>query len=164
MEQRKMYTFNTGGNPMGTIVGLLLFLGVLYLLFRLASFVLKILWWVSPLLLIATLIINRKVVLDYVQMIGGLFKRNPVSGGITLGLTIIGFPLVTLYLFGKAMLIKKAEEMKAQAPGSGGSPAYSESDLVDYEELESKPLDLPAPQRPSRAKEEDGKYDELFES
>ncbi len=171
MNQQKSFSFNSGGNPLGTIVGLALLIGVLYLLFKLAAFAFRILWYAAPFLLIATLIINRKVVIDYIRLISGLFKRNTLWGGAAIAFTVIAFPLVSLYLFGKAMMIKRAQEAGEYVdnnPGADtGRSSYRESDLVDYEELESRPLDLPAPQRPTPPPPDggsDGKYDDLFKS
>jgi ABC-type multidrug transport system fused ATPase/permease subunit len=175
MDQQKSFSFNSGGNPLGTIVGLALLIGVFYLLFRLTAFIFRILWIASPFLLIATLIINRKVVTDYIRLISSLFKRSPLWGGAGIAFTVIAFPLVSVYLFGKAMMIKRAKEAQeyvdnnTYSEADTGRAAYRDSDLVDYEELESRPLDLPAPQRPSPPPPSDGggndsKYDDLFKS
>jgi hypothetical protein len=159
MQRRIYYQTGGGGNPFGSIFSLIFMVLFFVGLFYLANFIFKILWWVAPALLIITLIIDYKVVTNYLKWVGSSFRRNWVFG-ILLGLlTVLGFPLVSAFLFGKALFkrkIKKArEDYEAQTKGT----------LIDYEEVDSEPhinIELP-PSPPPREKEKDSRYDDLFE-
>lgn len=166
----------TGGNPISTIAGLVILVLVFVALFMLARFVFRILTFLSPVLIIAALILDYKVVVGYGKWLLDLVRRNPVSGVVAILLTIFGFPLVAAFLAGKALFtrnLKKAR--KEQQKGLRG-------EYIDFEEVEEEPpLQLPelSRQRPKmkeeplppkeepstkkKTREEDDPYDHLFE-
>ncbi|HMQ49841.1 MAG TPA: hypothetical protein PKA00_20430 [Saprospiraceae bacterium] len=105
-------------------------------LYYIARFIFTILLYLSPLLLIAALVIDRKVVLDYIKWLVGLFKSSPATGMITALLSIVGFPLVSAYLLIKALLKKRIRQVAEEVRST------REGEFIEYEELDSEPLDL----------------------
>ncbi len=99
-------------------------------------------FWIAgmamPFLLIATLIINYKVVLNYGKMLMRLLQNNVLFGIVAILLTVLAFPVVVLFLFGQALLYRKMnkwqEEVKKQKEGG---------DFSDFEEVSSETLELP---------------------
>lgn len=137
---------NKSGNPWNIIIGVavivILISGVLWAL-RMAF---TLLYYLSPLLIIAALIIDYKVVLDYLKWVRNTFRRDAISGVIIGILSIVGFPVLSAYFLTRALMkkqIKKAQhEYERRQNG----------DLVDYEELET---DFPPRQKAERTINDD---------
>jgi hypothetical protein len=131
---------------------------VLIGLFYLASFVLKILYWVAPVLFIASLIIDHKVFLGYFGWISKLLKRNLLVGIGSIFLSLFFFPFVSLFLLGSALFKKKIREAEQDAV------RRRDGDLIDYEEVDTESLELPRLEKrePPRSDDPKGKYDEFF--
>lgn len=163
MTNRSFYQF--GGNnrsPLGGIVGILV--GILFLvaLFSFVQFLFKLLWYALPVIVIATAIIDHKVLLSYFGWVGRLFKRNVLYGLLVAVLTIVAAPVVALFLLGKALLKKKVNEVKNEMERK------QQGELIEYEELESETMELPTLEPPVVTKRSDpstgqkGGYDDMF--
>jgi hypothetical protein len=136
-----MIYFSNGGqqNRMGGTgsLGCLIF-GILGLAFAFYSlyWLFQLLWWASPVLLILALLVNWRSVADTGRSYIALLRRNPVVGLLTIGLSVVAFPILSLFLLLKALgyrqLTKFQEQVKQQQ-------SRMEGDFVDFEELESKP-------------------------
>lgn len=87
-----------------------------------------LLYWIAPVLLIATAFINYKVLLNYVTMIGRLVRKNPIMGIGAGALSFFFYPVVSLFLFGQAMLYRKVDQFKKAEEAKKG-------EYVDYEEI-----------------------------
>lgn len=146
---------NIGGNPLNSITGIILMVLFLLGLFYLARFIFNLLYWLAPVMLVATLIIDYKVVTGYIQWLISMVKRNTLVGVGAIILTIFGFPVVSAFLLGKALFKKKVKEAKSNFE------TRRREEFVEFEELESERLDLPEiePQKKSKNSE----YDQLFD-
>lgn len=128
---------NNQGSPFNTILGIVaMVLGLLFLLF-LARFIFRILWYLSPLILIGALIVDFKGVVNFGKWIIALYKRDTILGVVSTILTIFGFPLVAGFLLGKGLFKKRARDLRQE------QQKRREGEFVDFEELDSKPLELP---------------------
>jgi uncharacterized membrane protein YfhO len=129
----KNYQYRFGG-PFNWIIAIV----AIILVFFLISQLVKILWWLAaalmPILLIATLIINRSVVFDFVKSIRNLYKRSLGAGVVATALTVIGSPFVVLFLFGKAMLVRKIDKFKKEAEVENENKF---GEYIQYEEVDS---------------------------
>ena len=164
MNQRQQYTFGVKSSPMGTIgailtFGLILF-GIYYLI-KGAYFVLGI---IAPILLIATLIIDYKVVTGYIKSIYTNLKKNPLLGIGMIILTVLASPLVAGYLFAKAWMKRSIKKFMGEVPNPNvpNDKGYTEYEEV-VEEDEQDFLILPEVEQPKPVKKDDNKYDDLFE-
>ncbi|MEM9990439.1 MAG: hypothetical protein AAF738_01680 [Bacteroidota bacterium] len=84
------------------IVGILTIFLLVIGFFYVAKLGFQLLKWIAPALLIATLIINHKVFLNYFLWLKRLFQKSLLSGiGMTL-VTIVFHPVVALLLFFRA--------------------------------------------------------------
>ena len=163
MSTQHRYQFGGNGNnksPFSGMVGVAVAIIFFIALFYFLNFLFWLLWKILPLLVIATAIIDAKVIMDFFGWIGRLFKRNWIMGLAAGGLTIIGAPVVALFLLGRALLRKKIktvqEDVKRQREG----------EFVEYEEIESETLDLPKLEprpepKPEEAPKKNG-YEDLF--
>jgi hypothetical protein len=162
----------TDNSPFGTIIGLLLMALIFVGLFMLAGFIFRILAYLAPALIILALILDYKVVLNYGKWLINTVKRNPVLGIAAIVLTVIGFPLVSAFLAGKAFLTRSAKKGRRQQEGE------TPGEYIDFEEVEEEPLELPelreikreqqekppATKKENSGKKEDSdKYDDLFD-
>lgn len=132
-------------------VGLIVMIAVLIGLFYIARGIFTILAWAAPVLLIITLIIRHQVVISYGKMVWNLLRKNPLMGIIAVVLTIIGFPVVALALFGKALLDRKVVQLSDRA-----EKAYRD-EFTEYEEIEDESLELPDMER-----EQKRPYDDMI--
>lgn len=153
MTYRKTSSFRLDG-----ITSILILIGFLVAMYFIVKYTLIALTVVAPILLIAAFIIDRSVIFNYVKWIGSTLKSNPLLGIGAILFTIFGYMLVFPFLFGKAVLKKKFKQAQQQYENE------RDGELIDFEELESKPnrekpLDLP-----KLKKQETGtEYDRLFE-
>lgn len=138
---------NLNGNPVNSIVGIVLMIVFLIGMFYVAQFVFRILYFLAPFMLIATLIINYRVVTGYLQWVLALVKRNPVMGIGAGILTVLGFPIISAFLLVKAIMLKKVDQAQEKAR------IRREGELIDYEEVDSEELVPPIQYEEKRRRE-----------
>lgn len=130
-------------NPLNTIFSLVMLVIVFMLIFFVARGVFRLLTWLAPFLFIATLILDYKVVLAYGKYLLRTLDRNIFWGIIMTVLTVVGFPLVIAFLFGKALLFRKVDRVVKE------KEQKQKEEFVPYEEVEDEDddaneyLDLP---------------------
>jgi len=144
-------------NPISAIMGVLFLLVGLFALLWVAKSIFTILAWIAPLLLIATLIIDYRTVLNYGKWILNKLNDNFLSGVIYVLLTIFGFPVVSLFLFGKALLSRKIRSIEQSLQDE------QQGQYADFEIVEEEPivLDLPPIERRKEHRKDD--YEQLFD-
>lgn len=129
----------------------------LFVLFWLAKSIFTILAWLAPALLIAAVIIDYNTVLNYGKWLVNQLRFNTLNGILFTLLTVFGFPVVTLFLFGKSLFRKKMKALekdyREQKEGM-----YTDYEIVD-EEVE--PLELPPLERRKSSTQDD--YEQLFD-
>jgi uncharacterized membrane protein len=152
MENRQN-NFQYRSSPLGGIVGLLVILGILYLLFMTVKGVWSILAFLAPILFIIAMILRFRVVTDYGKMLWNTIKEEPIRGIAYSVLSVIGFPAVSAFLFFKAFTLRKVEKM--------AKPKYDE-----YEEIAEDEdfLELPEMEIQEQTKDASSSdYEELFD-
>ncbi len=160
--QERMYQFRTGGSsPLGGIGSLLVAVLFLVGMFYFMKFLFTLLFWLLPVTLIATAIIDHKVILNYIGWVGGTFRRNALRGLLVAALSIVGAPVVSVFLLGRAWLGK---QFKTFAQEAQKAQAETTED-VEYEEVESETMELPTLEKPKAPAAEPTKgnsYEEFF--
>jgi hypothetical protein len=129
------------------IAGILLFIALFYI----AKGVFWVLTWLSPVLLIATLVLDYKVVTDYLLMLWNMILRSPISGILFTAISFVAFPITALYLFGRAWfgyyIRKKTRENASFFQQFQENAKQQESEeFVSYEEIKDGFLDEATPQ------------------
>ena len=110
------------------LIGFLLFLAIaIAILISVVKFAFKLLFGIFPFLLLATLFIDRSVFSEYVSKIQSLWKENWILGGGAIVLSFVGIPLVSLYLFIKALNRKQQK------------PKVKKEEWIPYEEIVEEP-------------------------
>lgn len=140
--------FQIKGNTWGAIALLVIVLIGLFFIARGIFWLLSVL---APILLIAAVIIDHKVVLNYVQWLVGMLKRNILVGLAAVVLSVIGYPIVFAFLLGRAIMNKRIKDFDKQ------ERAYREGELVDFEELPNRTPRVELPDDNPDAGNEGGK-------
>jgi len=120
------------------IVALIVAAVSIYLLFKLAGFVLNILSWLALPLLLVTFIIKKEVVIDYGKWLWSSLRSNAIMGILFTLLTIVGFPLVSFFLFVKALNYDRWASLRS----SMTTPGQSRTEEADFEIIDEEPLIL----------------------
>ena len=155
-----MSIYQSRGFRGGSILGILLFVLAIVAVVIVAKGIFKLLALIAPLLLIVALVLNYRVVTDFVTSIWRLLKRNPLAGILAVVLCVVFHPLVAAYLAVRAGLSRKLKSMQEEYVNR------RDGELVDYTEVREETLELPrrhpaAPQAESRVVDTD--YEELFD-
>lgn len=117
----------TKANPIVLLVG---FAFIVIMLFWVAKSVFSLLSWISPVVFLAAVVINYKVVLGYGKWLIGSVKRNPIFGIVAILFSIIGFPVVSIFLLLRALATR------------GVSNPMKDTAFTPYEEVQDDFLDL----------------------
>lgn len=158
-----MHTSPANRSPFSGLVGIVVAIAFFVALFWFVQFLFKLLWWLLPVMVIATAVIDHKVILNFFGWIGSLFKRNPLYGLLAGVLTIVGAPVVALFLLGRALIGKKINDLKQAVEEK------QQGEFVEYEEVSSETLELPQleerpqPEPQSSVNKKENGYEDLFE-
>ena len=117
-------------NPLTALIGILILGAFIYGFTILAWGTFKLLMYVAPVFFIAAALINYKVYISLWQKIKTRFRTSFLSGITFILLLVVGFPLVSVYLFFKALLANKIEIMQKNF-----TSRTSES-FADFEEVD----------------------------
>ena len=169
-------TFNTSSgknpNPFSSLMSLLMFFGVVALVIMIMYGFVKILYLVAPILLVITLVINYRIVSDYLVNIFETFKTDLFMGVVKVAFNALFYPFVIGYLFIKALFYRKMGNIRKQFENQINQKQgeqYAEyeeiSTEIGSEKTDTKPeepiiLDLPKP----KEKNKSNPYDNLFDN
>ena len=145
------------------IIGFVVLVGILVLLFFVAKGLFSILSLAAPVLIALALIINYKTVVNYLRFMLGLLRRNVLGGIIAIILSVVGFPILSGVLFGKAILDRKVKRLQE------ARKADEQGEEVDYEEVirpeREDSLKLPQMEKPKpepKPEPKENPYKDLF--
>ncbi len=151
-------SFQVGGkpnNPFGSIFSLLIIIGIFILLIFMVTGFIKLLYLVAPVLLIATLLINYRLVADYVMGVFETFKTDIVFGIVKVVFSVFCYPFVIGWLFAKAMFYRKVTKIQKDLEQQMGlSTEKSITEVTDYEEISSDLNTDEPPKKTSQKKPE----------
>lgn len=143
------------------IIGFIFLVISFVALFFLAKGIFTVLSWIAPVLIVGALIINYRTIINYFRFMLSLLQRNPLTGIVAVILSVIGFPILSGVLFGKAILDRKVKKLVE------AHHAKEQDEYVDYEEVipqkKEQTLDLPPLEKEATApKAKDNRYEDLF--
>jgi len=141
------------------IIGFVFLVSILVLLFFVAKGIFSVLTMIAPVLIVLALIINYKTVVNYLRFMLGLLRRNVLGGIIAIILSVVGFPILSGVLFGKAILDRKVKRLRQ------AHEANERGEEVDYEEVirpeREDSLKLPNLEKP-KPEVKENPYKDLF--
>ena len=143
-------SFQVGGspkNPFGSIINVVIFFGALVLMYLFIGGLFKLLYLVAPFLLVATLIINYRIVADYAIDVFETFRTDVLWGVVKVAFTVLCYPFVIGWLFAKSLIYRKVDKLKQNFEAQmnttntnfGANPSAT-TDFADFEELSSEIL------------------------
>lgn len=146
-------SYNLGKtNPLMFLVA---FVFALLAIYWLAKGVFTILTWAFPIMVIATAVINYRVLLGYGRWVIDNFKRSPIFGIVIAVLTLMAYPFVGLFLLYRAISSKSKQEQQHRSESSQG-------DYIKYEEVEQEEDFLDLSEIEKSKEEIENRYDEFF--
>ena len=101
-------------NSFSGITGLLIIAGVVLLGYYAITGFMSLIWWAFPAIVIATLIIDYKVVINHFKSIGNAFQSDMLRGILYAGFTFFAAPVVAVWLLFKAIAKKRLASMSAK--------------------------------------------------
>lgn len=160
----------SGGSPFGGILSLVLLVLFFVGMYYLVTGFFKLLYWLTPVIVIATLVINYRVYIDHAKWLWETLKQRPVLGVLGILFSVFAFPVLAAWLLMKALAKRKIDKMREEMGGAadpfsgfGTSANRREEGFTDYEEVDDTPLELPRQGPPAQQKKEEGNnYDQLF--
>jgi hypothetical protein len=148
------FTVRTNG-----IFGFIFLVLLLVGLFFIAKGVFRILTFAAPIFLLLALIINYRTILGYLKFILSLLHRSTLTGIIAILLSIIGFPILSGVLFGKAIVDRRIRKFR-KLHEANESPEFTEYEEVIKPEKKDD-LELP-PLENKQADKKENRYENLF--
>ncbi|MFT5167099.1 MAG: hypothetical protein ACI8P3_002336 [Saprospiraceae bacterium] len=145
-------------NPFNSITSILFLVFAFVALYWLATGIFKILTVAAPFLLVAALLIDYRVVVNYGKWLWNLLRKNPLMGIGGILLTFFGFPIISGFLLGKALLYRKVNKIKEEFD------TKQNGEFAEFEELDDEPqirMELPEIKKPQKRKDDD--YDQFFD-
>jgi len=149
-ELRRSIGKNTGAWILG-LVGLIAFF---FVLFWMLKGLFSILAFIAPVLLVITAIINYRVITGYVKMLWDVFNKNWMMGILGVILTVVGFPLISGFLFFQALVMRKVGSIQADIE------TKRKGEFVEYEDLSDEVPEKLILKQPEPKKQD--RYDDLF--
>lgn len=162
MIQSRLFIADSGKNLFQKLLGLFFFIGFLALLFYLFFQLYKVLYFLSPLLLLIAVILYPKAIYHHIKNIQRSFEQGVVSGLLTLLLQIIALPFVSIGLVFKAWALRKFGTLQEDLRNNANGEEYTSYE--DLGEIPDKAKDT-APSNPMKKETEKllSTYDDLFE-
>jgi hypothetical protein len=136
-------------NPFNSLTSLLIIAGAIFLGYYAITGFMSLIWWAFPVIVVATLIVDYKVVINHFKTIGNAFQRDILRGLLYAGFTVFAAPVVAVWLLLKAVAKKRLANMGAQfqnrmqdrfQEGLGNysqQKAQSPEQFTEYEEIET---------------------------
>ena len=146
-------------NPMNSITSILILVLIFVGLYFIAKSIFTLLAWAAPVLLVATLLIDYKVVVNYGKWIVNLLTKNPLMGIGMILVSFFGFPVIAGFLFAKSLLTRKVRKLRNEYE------TKTQGEYVDYEEVEEEPpirLNFPKMDKQKQSSK-DNDYDQYFD-
>jgi hypothetical protein len=142
MQSRQSFNFKNSQNPFNSLISLVVLIGVMVLLFFVVKGFFSLLYLIAPILLVITLVINYKVVAEYMVSLFETFKTDVLMGMVKVAFTFLCYPLVIGWLFVKALLYRKVAKLQQEMQSQMGK--LEQEQFIDFEEISSKKADTPA--------------------
>ncbi len=143
---------NTPKSPFSSLINLLVVVGAIALVILLINGFFKLIYWLAPGLLVAALIIDYRVGVEYFRNLLDTFRRDVLAGVLRVLFAVFCYPLLFLWLLLKAIFYKKIEKISQQineqtdaqqahfqqrfGGNLGQRTQTNEKDFAEYEEVE----------------------------
>lgn len=155
MNSFRTYSYSSGKTSLEKIAGSIVFLAILAILFYLFFQLYKFLWLLSPILIIISLVLDKRALLEYLKNIGQQISKNPISGIINALVNFMGLPFVLIGIILKTWTIKRLAKMQ--------SAHYKFAEQDEYTPYEDVTIKSEHSKQEKKSITADSRYDDLFE-
>jgi len=127
-------------SPIAGVIGFLFLAMMIWMAISAVKGIFTLLSWIAIPLFIIALVLNYKVVTDYIGWIWRTIKTDPLKGVLYGVGSVIGYPVVSAYLAFKAFISRKIGNKNTQQKGKGDYIKYEEvkedDDFLELEDLD----------------------------
>lgn len=141
----QQFQFKSNGSPFSGIGCLLTALLAAVATYFIFIGLYKVLYYASPVLLIAALVINWRVVAGIGQSLLNLLTRNPIAGLLVGAVAVLAFPFTAAFLFMSALGSRRMEKVVAEMQQRQqdfekqmSGDAAADGEYVDFEEVKEE--------------------------
>jgi predicted membrane protein len=134
--------FRMGGNKgpfgfLGPLLILVLFFTIIYFITKGLFYIFS---WLSPVLLLGALILNYRVVTEFIRWVLNMIVKQPLFGLVLLALIVLAYPFTAAYLFFKSLgqSFRPQQPKQTSERPSAFSGWQEKTEDIEYEEVESK--------------------------
>jgi Na+-transporting methylmalonyl-CoA/oxaloacetate decarboxylase gamma subunit len=118
------------------LIFLIVLAGFLIIGFYVFFYLIKFLYYLTPILVLAVLLVNHRVLIDHFKALFKRVLRDPVMGSLSLIVNLLGLPFVMLYLLFVAVITRGLNNANRQAENQ------RRSEYIDYEIVEEEKQQL----------------------
>ncbi len=127
-----MIYMRSGGGWGCLLIGAL----ALVVLFYFLKVLLRVLYLVSPVFIVAAILLNWRAVWDTLREFWALLVERPFMGLFMTVLAAVFYPITALYLFLRALGYRQMEQVFGPLFSERSAPA--EGEYIEFEEIESR--------------------------
>lgn len=121
------FRVGNGGGPFGFLLPLLMLTAVIFIFYLIFKGLYVVLNYVTPVLLVLTLLIDWKVIWQFLLYLWQSLRQQLFFGIVLVALTIVAYPFVSGYLFFKAVLnLVIRRKLKQMQQNASRFDAYTE--------------------------------------
>ena len=150
-------------SPLNAIMWILMLIFSIYVLFFIAKGIFSLLLYASPLLLIASFVLDKTVIINYIKFLFNKLKTDTLVGVGAVALSAFAFPVLCGYLFLKALIKnkigKKFQEFEQKEQGEFADFEVVDDDFLTLPELEKPTVRSSSSQQKNT---ESNDYEDLF--
>lgn len=138
-----MIIFNNIRRPglLQILIGFFVLFAFLYVGFYITKWILYVLGFLAPALLVIAAILNFSTIKNFVKYLWGLIRVKPILGLALTLLVIVGFPITCTFLFLRAWSQWRKRKNYVQEMTSDGSE-YIDYEIIDEDRVKNRRIDL----------------------
>lgn len=125
---------SSGPNAGQALVAILFLVGIFMGLFFVARGIFTLLTWLTPIMLLLTVILDYRVIIGYFKWLWRLLNEELLLGLGAVVLTVIGYPVVAGYLLLRAWLFSQNKDTRKRKSREKGRLG----EYISYEEVDER--------------------------
>lgn len=130
-----IFKFQQSTNKLNPLISVVVLLAIMIGFFFAAQYIYKLLLYISPVVILITLILDYRVFASFGKLLMAFTKQNLIAGICFIALSVFLFPLIALFLLGKALLKRRISKFEQ-------SIKEQENTFTPFEEVEEPVINV----------------------
>ena len=130
-----IFKFQQSTNKLNPLISVVVLLAIMIGFFFAAQYIYKLLLYISPVVILITLILDYRVFASFGKLLMAFTKQNLIAGICFIALSVFLFPLIALFLLGKALLKRRISKFEQ-------SIYEQENTFFSFEEVEEPVINV----------------------